>query len=67
MKYDTLGECLKIRREIQYMTQLNLSIATGIHPSQISFWENNLRAPTVSNLILLARGLDCSITELIGE
>ena len=47
------------------LTQLELSIAAGINPTQLSHFETGNRMPSVVNIIKLADALDVSIDWLL--
>lgn len=48
-------------------TQLDVSIATGVHPSLISKLENGSGRPGTDGLLALARFYDTTIEDLLGE
>ena len=49
------------------LTQRDVSIRSGIPPTQISNFENNLRAPNLKNLIRLRNAIGCTWEALLGE
>ena len=60
------GEILKELRLDKGIGQIELAKALNLSKGIISLWENNLREPKLSNLILLARFFDVSIDYLVG-
>ena len=58
---------LKELRLEKDLTQLQLSIATGLTQSCIAKWENGDRVPSIDAFIKLADYFDCSIDYLVGR
>ena len=56
----------KIRHENGY-TQTDIFELTGIPQTNISLWERDKGSPNVLELPMLAKALNCSINDLIGE
>ncbi len=59
-------ERLKELRIEKNLGQIELAQAINVSKGIISFWENGLREPTLSNLILLAKFFEVSIDYLVG-
>lgn len=62
-----IGTIIKSLRIERGYTQPQLAKLIGVSNAVISFWENNLREPTASNIILLAKYLDVSTDYLLGN
>ncbi len=62
----TFGERLKELRFDKNVNQIELARALNVSKGIISLWENNLREPKLSNLILLAKFFNVSIDYLAG-
>ena len=60
------GERLKELRTAKNIGQIELASKIGVSKGVISLWENGLREPKLSNLILLARFFDISIDYFAG-
>lgn len=60
------SERLKELRVERGVGQVELAKALSVSKGIISFWENNLREPTMSNLINLSKFFDVSIDFLVG-
>lgn len=63
---NAFGEKLKELRGERGVGQIALAAEIGVSKGIISLWENGLREPTLSNLILLARYFEVSIDYLAG-
>ena len=61
------GERLKELRIEKKIGQIELSKKLGVSKGTISLWENNLREPTLSNLILLSDFFEVTIDYLAGR
>ena len=59
-------EILKALRRENGLNQIELAKELNISKSIISFWENGLRVPTLTNLIALAKFFSVSIDYLAG-
>ena len=57
---------LKELRMEKNVGQVELSNAIGVSKGIISLWENGLREPKLSNLILLSKYFEVSIDSLAG-
>ncbi len=57
---------LKELRQEKNLGQVELAKAIGVSKGVISLWENGLREPTMSSLIILAKFFNISIDELVG-
>ncbi len=62
----TFGERLKELRTEKQIGQIALAKAIKVSSGIVSMWENNLREPTMSNLIALAKFFDVSIDYIVG-
>ncbi len=62
----TFGERLKELRAEKQIGQIALAKAIKVSSGIVSMWENNLREPTMSNLIALAKFFDVSIDYIVG-
>ena len=61
------GACIKARREMQGMTQLELAKRVGLrHNSTISMYEAGLRQIDADRLPEFAAALGCGVAELLG-
>ena len=60
------GERLKELRTSKNIGQIELANKIGVSKGVISLWENGLREPKLSNLILLAKFFDVSIDYFAG-
>lgn len=57
---------LKFLRQEKGLGQVELSQKLGVSKGVISMWENGLREPTMSSLIILAKFFNVSIDYLVG-
>ncbi len=57
---------LKYLRTEKGIGQVELAKNIGVSKAVISFWENGLREPTMSNLIALAKFFEVSLDYLVG-
>lgn len=57
---------LKMLRQEKGLGQVELSQELGLSKGIISLWENGLREPTMSSLIILAKFFAVSIDYLVG-
>ena len=65
---DTIfGKRLKELREERNISQPVLAKELGVSRAIVSFWENGLREPTLSNLIAIADYFDESLDYLAGR
>lgn len=62
-----LGQRIAERRKAQSLTQAQLGDMVGVTQQQIASFETGRRRILVSTLPLLAKALDTSIEDLIGE
>ena len=60
------AERLKELRTEKEIGQIALARELGVSKGIISMWENDLREPTMSNLISLAKFFNVSIDYLVG-
>lgn len=64
-KEEVIGKCLLLTLlERSKMTQVDLSIATGISKQQLSKYVNSNRAMSLSNARLISKALNCKIEDL---
>lgn len=66
MKKVEFKDNLKILRTEKGIGQVELAKQIGVSKGIISLWENGLREPNMSSLILLAKFFDVSIDYLVG-
>lgn len=59
-------ERLKELRQEKKLGQIELAKRLDVSKGIISLWENGLREPSMSSLILLAKFFDVSIDYLVG-
>ena len=64
---EKFAERLKQLRSENNVGQIQLSQKIGVSKGVISLWENGLREPKLSNLVLLANYFNVSIDELVGR
>ena len=62
----TFGTRLKELRQLKNISQMQLSIMTGISQSAIAKWELNKTEPTASALITLSKFFDEFVDYLLG-
>lgn len=63
----TIGQRLREIREGLGMTQTKLSKQCGIMQQKINFYELDKGMPTIPTLQKLAKGLSCTIFDIIDE
>ncbi len=56
----------KMRREKE-ITQYELELRTGIHQSYLSIMEKGYRKPSLSQMSLIAKGLNCDVKEVFPD
>ena len=66
MKENSFKNNLKMLRQEKGLGQVELAKELGISKGIISLWENGLREPGMSSLIILAKFFDVSIDFLVG-
>lgn len=66
-KQNKFKDNLRIMRKERGLGQVELSVAVGVSKGSISFWENGLREPGMSELIALADYFNCTLDELVGR
>jgi len=49
------------------LTLADVARRSGIHESQLSFYSNNRRMPSVANLVQIADAIGCSTDEILGR
>lgn len=59
-------ENLKYLRESKHLGQVELAEKIGVSKGVISLWENGLREPTMSSLIIISQFFGVSIDFLVG-
>lgn len=62
----TFGDNLKRKRRALQLNQTQLAALCNIAQAQISKYEIDKRLPSADSLIALAKGLDCSVDDLLG-
>jgi transcriptional regulator with XRE-family HTH domain len=62
-----LGARLRAQREARGYTQATLAEKVGVSPNYFGVLERGLKLPTLDTLILLAKALEVSPAELIGD
>jgi transcriptional regulator with XRE-family HTH domain len=60
------GVALRASRERQDMTQLELAVAAGLHPTHISLLERGLREPRFDTVVKLAHALSTADLYTMG-
>lgn len=66
MEENVFKNNLRILRIQQGLGQIELSQKLGLSKGIISLWENGLREPSMSSLIILAKFFGVSIDYLVG-
>lgn len=66
MRNDAFKNNLKMLRQEKGLGQVALSQELGLSKGIISLWENGLREPNMSSLIILAKFFNVSIDYLVG-
>lgn len=61
------GKAIKKYRLGQHLSQEDLAFRAGIHRTYISQIERGLKSPTLKIIWVLAKALDISMQELLGE
>lgn len=61
------GKRLKRYREAAGLTQRDLAAKISVTHSNINYWENSNKLPKSSFLIPIAKALNISVDELLGE
>jgi len=64
--YNHFKNNLKFLRQEKHLGQVELAKAIGVSKGIISLWENGLREPNMSSLILIAQFFQISLDELVG-
>ena len=62
-----LGARLRAQREALGYTQAKLAERAGVSPNYIGVLERGLKLPTLDTLVLIAKALDMSPAELLGD
>lgn len=62
-----LGRALRAFRTEKSLTQEELGVRAGLHPTWISHIESGRVNPTLSNLALLSEGLEIELSRLIAR
>lgn len=63
---ETFGQRLKAFREEKNITQEQLAEAIGYGKSTVSFWENDLKVPSITVIIKIAKHYKVSADYLLG-
>ena len=66
MEKNYFKENFKALRIESGLGQIELAKLLGVSKGVISLWENGLREPTMSSLILISRFFKVSIDDLVG-
>lgn len=64
---ESIGERIKSLRSMKGISQNKLAKFAGISQAGLSAIENTTKSPSMSTLALIARALDVSVAELMGE
>ena len=67
MEENTIGNAIKAARKSAKLTQTELSKLIGTSHAAISYWENGINIPNVSDCWKIAEVLEISIDELVGK
>ena len=67
MKENNFGEILKSLRLEKGLGQVALARELNLSKGIISLWENGLREPNMSSLIVLSKFFNVSIDYLVGK
>lgn len=62
-----IGDALKYQREINKLSQSELSRATGISQPKLSYYESGRHSPPIEDCISLADFYGITLDELIGR
>jgi transcriptional regulator with XRE-family HTH domain len=62
-----LGSRVRAQREARGYTQAQLAEKIGVSPNYFGVLERGLKLPTLDRLIVLAKALDVSPAELLGD
>ncbi len=63
---ETFGQRLKAFREEKNITQEQLAETIGYGKSTVSFWENDLKVPSITVIIKIAKHYKVSADYLLG-
>ena len=58
---------MRTERKRQKLSQMNLSNLSGVPQSTISAVESGVRKPTEDTMVMIAAGLGCTVSNLLGE
>lgn len=58
---------IRQKRKEKGLTQEQLALKAGITASSVSHYENNQREPRIRALKQIAKALECSLYDLLGE
>jgi transcriptional regulator with XRE-family HTH domain len=61
-----IGAAIRFRRKHLAMSQVELAEACGVTFQQIQKYERGSNRVSFSRLVLIARALDCRVTDLVG-
>ncbi|MDE6356442.1 MAG: helix-turn-helix domain-containing protein [Clostridia bacterium] len=64
---NVFGERLKELRQEKGIGQVELAAKLNVSKGIISFWENGLREPTMSNLVAIADFFGVTLDYLVGR
>ena len=63
----TFADGMRAERKRQRLSQIDLSNKTGVPQSTISAVESGARKPTEETMVMIAAGLGCTVSDLLGE
>ena len=61
------SEGVKLERKKLGYSQQELATKSGVPQSTISAVESGVRKPTEDTMVMIAKGLNCSVGDLLGE
>lgn len=59
--------CIKEWRKAANLTQGQLADMIGVTQPAVAYWESGISAPSLLNLIAMAKALGCTIDQLCGK
>lgn len=67
MKENVIGKSIKQNRLERKISQTTLAKAIGVTHAAISYWENGVNLPNISDCWKMAEFMNISIDELVGK
>ena len=67
MKDNVIGKAIKQNRLERKISQTALANAIGVTHAAISYWENGVNIPNISDCWKMAEFMNISIDELVGK